>query len=234
MKQLEFEQMMFNSKEVSALDRFSVEHYTPIVVNDKRVIENIISYMINIQAILARHYLYKRALGISVSTDSTFFITEHTCKEIEMLRSIFDEVFIISRSDGTLVNVQVSRVNDLAYEVFLDMISYKQINEQVQHLTLERTFTQDFCRKAYFEIEKSTRFPVNSEYFDYLIKGTTLSSFINPLFVDVSGFRLEEIEQNDVVQQLASRVKHLYLLVFENNSDETPKSFYSKQLRWCL
>lgn len=151
-----------------------------------------------------------------------------------MLRSIFDEVFIISRSDGTPVNVQVSRVNDLAYEVFWDMLSYNQINEQVHHLTLERTFTQDICHKAYFEIEKSTRFPVNSEYFDYLMKGTTSLSVINPLFVDVSGFRLDEIEQNDIVQQLASRVKHLYLLILENNSDETPKSFYSKQLRWCL
>ncbi|WP_068614519.1 hypothetical protein [Paenibacillus tuaregi] len=234
MKQIEFAQMMVTSKEVSALDRFSVERYTPIVVNDKLVIGNIIKCMINIQAILARHYLYKRDLGISVSTDSTFFITEHASQELEMLRSIFDEVFITRRSDGSPVNIQVSRVNDLAYEVFLDLLSYNQINEQIQLLTLERTFTQDFCHKAYFEIEKSARLPVNSEYFDYLIKGTDSSSVINPLFVDVSGFRLDEIEQNDVVQQLASRVKHLYLLVFENKSDEMPIPFYSKQLRWCL
>lgn len=70
---------------------------------------------INIQAILARHYLYRRDLGITDSVDSTYLVTDNIDEEIESFTSIFNEVFITKRSDGTPINVQLGYAKAQAY-----------------------------------------------------------------------------------------------------------------------
>ncbi len=224
--------MKQNSKDIFSANIATPYRCTPTLSKDRVHIKNIKDSMINIQAILARHYLYKRDFKFTNSIDSTLCLTDNMSQEIEMFASIFDEVIVTKRSNGTPINVQVSCADNLTYEVFAEMIDKNEIDEYIKHLTIERHHKDDFYQKAYFEINKYESKIVKNRYFDFLINGTVSPTMLNPLYIDVSGFSIDEIEQDEYVQQLAAQVKNLYLIVFKN---ETPEiSFYSKQLRWYL
>ncbi|MHB1629918.1 MAG: hypothetical protein ACYCVB_16375, partial [Bacilli bacterium] len=218
MRQIEFKDMMQTMmqlpKDVRSIHSATHCRHTSVLPKDRWHVRNIIDSMINIQATLARHYAYKRTFGLTRSSDSVYWLTNDIEREIEMFVSIFDEVIVSKAPDGTPFDVQVSHANALAYEVFAEMIVENRVDEYIRHLTIERPFIQDLCQNSYFEIDRCESEIVKNRYYDYLMSGSASPYMLNPLGIDVSGFHIEEIENDDYVQRLAARVKHLYLMVF--------------------
>lgn len=235
MKQISLSQMKLNDIDISSFGNISSERYTPLFPKDKTTLRNILKTMINIQAILARHYVYRRDLGFRDTVDYALFITNDINQEIEMFTAIFEEVFVVRRSDGTPIHIQVGQANELAYEVFNEMLNDNQVDEYINHLTVQRSMKQDFPETAFFEISNYEKKEIKRiDYYEYLINNTTSTNMINPLYIDISGFAIDEIEQDEYIQQLASQVKHLYLMVYPNEANGFENTYYVKQLRWTV
>jgi hypothetical protein len=131
------------------------------------------------------------------------------------------------------MSVQVSNPNDAAFKVFAELLAEGQIDPFIRYFLVDRSFKYDCRRKAYFELQKEDDLAVTpNPYIDYLIGGSRLTTYVNKLSIEVSGFTMEEIERDEAVQQLAAQVKNLYLLVYESGHPELP--FYCKQLVWYV
>lgn len=231
MRQIEFSEMQLPNKITSCSKNSSFERCPRAISNDKVYVKHILSKMINIQSIVAKHYLYKRDLNFSNSVSKTLFITNNEKEEIKMLAAIFDKVFITKRSDGTVIDIQVSETSELAYEVFAEMASKNEIDEYINYFFVKRQIISDLSENAFFKIEKTENNIriIENKYFEYLIRAISSPYVIDNLgIIDVSGFRIDEIEQDKYVQELVTQVKHLYLMVFEIQLPSC--SFFKKQL----
>ncbi|SFE49921.1 hypothetical protein SAMN05216378_3334 [Paenibacillus catalpae] len=234
MRRINFSEMKQFSQKTLPTERITTNRYTSKTIDDKEKIKSIIKSMINIQAILAHHYSMKRDFGITELTGSTsWFITENIYEEIDLFTFVFKNVFVNTTSDGKPISIQADYAKESAYEAFAEILEEDQIDKYIKHLSVEKTFKDDFRSSAYFEIEKHDISIVKSVYFDHLIEATKAPEMIGQLFIDVSGFKIDEIEQDEFVQQFASRVKHLYLMVYDNEIIEN-KVHYRKFLTWCL
>ncbi|GIP10502.1 hypothetical protein J1TS5_26720 [Paenibacillus macerans] len=66
-----------------------------------------------------------------------------------------------------------------------------------------------------------------------MIKSSSLSTAVYPAYLDVSGLKMEEIENDQLVLQLANQVSKLYLMVYDyENTEGIP--FFRKELRWYI
>lgn len=230
MKQIDFTDIQQNSKKYFSELDFSGSSYSPTIIHSKNEIRNIIKSMINIQSLLARQYIYRRDFGFYDSVDFSYFLTDNIDTEIRMFTCIFNEVFVLKdKSVQIPFSIQVSNVNDLAYDIFVEMLSEDETDRYIKHFVYNRTFKQDFSQTAFFEIERQEHVQIKNKYFDYLIEGTISPTMLNPLYIDVSGFKMDEIESDEYVQQLSAQVQHLYLVVFKQGPPEL--TFYTKQLR---
>lgn len=232
MKKIKFNEM----KEIQTLfspSQLDVRKLPIISMTDEEQIKEILINMLNIQGILARHYFYQNELGISNIEDYSFFITDKIDDEALMFSKIFDSVTITKTIYGEPCGLQVNKAKDIAYKAFEKMIEENQVNNEIGHFILDRKFQNDYCQVGCFEIEGDGRVVIENEFLTYLTKNASSATSVYPSYLDVSGLRMEEIEKDQIILQLASQVNHLYLMIYDyENSEGVP--FFRKELRWFI
>lgn len=236
LRKITFQEMKPIEKEVLTaenLHSITLKRYYPPSDQDENTIKAIILNSIGIQAALAHEYFCRRNFESTFSkTEQIVLFAENVDEAGNELAMIFDKVFISLWEDGRTMNVQVSELNSLALQAFSELIADNRINPVIRHFYIDRTFVQDFIHKAYFEIEPDHRESEPNDFYNYLLQGSLIPSYVNPLSIDVSGFSMEEIEQDDLIRQLATQVKNLYLVIHESGDPDNPVFF--KNLCWYL
>lgn len=236
LKQITFQEMKQIDKEVITAENFhsiTSKRYYPPSEQDESSIKSLILNSIGIQAALAHEYFYQRNFKSAHSTTGQIVLFSADIDEAgNGLAMIFDKVFMSLWEDRRTMNVQVSEPNSLALQAFSELIADNRINPVIRHFYIDRTFIQDFTHKAYFEIEPDHRAIEPNDFYNYMLKGSLIPSYVNPLSIDVSGFSMEEIEQDELIQQLAVQVKNLYLVIYESGYPDYPVFF--KNLCWYL
>ncbi|RRJ67166.1 hypothetical protein EHV15_32770 [Paenibacillus oralis] len=233
MKKISFNEMKENHTSFFSPNQLVVRKLPVISTTDEEQIREILINMINIQGILARHYFYQRELGSSNIEDYSFFITNKVDDEALMFSMIFDSVTVTKTRYGEPCNLQVNNAKDIAYKVFESMIKEKQVNNEIGHFILGRKFQNDYRQLGCFEIEGDEGEVIENEFFTYLIKSSSLSTAVYPAYLDVSGLKMEEIDKDQLIIQLANQVSKLYLMVYDyENTEGVP--FFRKELRWFI
>ncbi|WP_238650841.1 hypothetical protein [Paenibacillus piscarius] len=226
MKQITFQEMKQIDKEVITAENFhsiTSKRFYPPSEQDESSIKLMILNSIGIQAALAHKYFCQRNFKSTHSTNGQIVLFSADIDEAgNGLAMIFDKVFISLREDGRPMNVQVSEPNALALQAFSKLSADNRINPVIRHFYHDRTFVQDFTHKAYFEIEPDHRESEPNDFYNYLLQGSLIPSYVNPLSIDVSGLTMEEIEQDDLIRQLAAQVKNLYFVIYESGDPEYP------------
>lgn len=236
LKQITFEEMKQIDKEVITAKNFhsiTLKRYYPPSEQDSSTIKSIILNSIGIQAELAHEYFYQHNFKSTYSTTGQIVLSSENVDEAgNELAMIFSKVFMSLWEDGRTMNVQVSDPNSLALQAFSELIADNRVNSVIRHFYIDRTFVKDFTHKAYFEITTDHRAIKPNDFYDYLLKGSLESSYVNPLSIDVSGFSMEEIEQDELIRQLGAQVKNLYLIIHELGDPEYP--IFCKSLWWYI
>lgn len=202
-------------------------------ITDEQEIEEILINMINIQGILARHFFYQKEVGISNIQDFSFFITDNIDNEALLFSKVFDSVTVTKTMRGEPCGLQINNAKDIAYKVFENMMIEKKVNQEIEHFILGRTFQNDYRQVGCFELEGDGRKAVENEFFNYLTKNPSSARGVYPSYLDVSGLKLNEIEKDELILQLASQVSHLYLMIYDYEITEG-SSYFRKELRWFI
>ncbi|WP_019913323.1 hypothetical protein [Paenibacillus sp. HW567] len=232
MKKIKFSEMK-NIPILYPHDQLHVRKLPIVSMTDEDQLKEILINMINIQGILARHFFYHKELGPSNIQDYSFFITDKIDDEALLFNKIFDSVTVTKTPHGEPCGIQINNAKDIAYKVFEKMIFEDEVNKEIGHFIVGRNFQNDHRKVECFELECDRKEIVENEFFNYLTKNSSSARGVYPSYLDVSGLRMEEIEKDELISQLASQVSHLYLMIYDyENAEGVP--FFRKELRWFI
>lgn len=233
MIEIAFNDLKLNKKDLLSFNEICVNRYRGNSTSSYKNLYQIVKTNINIQIPLARYYLLKNKFGEFSTVEFSYFVTDDPSREIRNFNEIFEEVDVYSYSSGSPFYLQISKPRDSAYKVIRQLYNTNEIDQTIRDFYFNRQIQSDCTRNMYFQISPKGVNIERNDLLEYVINGSKNVDVLNPMYIDISGFRLDEIEDNDIVQQLATQVDFLYLMVFNLRiSDEN--SYFCKQLRWYI